>query len=168
MKRPFHSRASRDVRPRRRSAARRSMVSPGARLVRVEHVGRVEGGFANVISQYDYTYDAAGRRIEIARSGSAMSESRTDAYGFALDSNQLMLNELIQNKTFRNFDLSTTDKGEPLCEFDIELYKYFKSLIGKRIDYTVEKDNCRKFARSMNELIEELFEEFKSSLEGDY
>ena len=44
MKRPFHSRASRDVRPRRRSAARRSMVSPGERLVRVEHVGRVEGG----------------------------------------------------------------------------------------------------------------------------
>ena len=36
----------------------------------------------NVISQYDYTYDAAGRRIEIARSGSAMSESRTDAYGY--------------------------------------------------------------------------------------
>ncbi len=144
------------------------MVSLGGRLVRVEHVGRVEGGFSNVISQYDYTYDAAGRRIEIARFGSAMSESRADAYGFALDSNQLMLNELIQNKTFRNFDLSTTDKGEPLCEFDIELYKYFKSLIGKRIDYTVEKDNCRKFARSMNELIEELFEEFKSSLEGDY
>ena len=46
MKRPFHNRASRDVRPRRRLAARRSMVSPGARLVRVEHehVGRVEGG----------------------------------------------------------------------------------------------------------------------------
>ncbi|MBQ6339282.1 MAG: RHS repeat protein [Kiritimatiellae bacterium] len=36
----------------------------------------------NVISQYDYTYDAIGRRIEIARSGSAMSESRTDAYGY--------------------------------------------------------------------------------------
>ena len=46
MKRPFHSRASRYVRPRRQSAARRSMVSLGARLVRVEHehVGRVEGG----------------------------------------------------------------------------------------------------------------------------
>ena len=45
MKRPFHNRASRvaRVRPRRQLAARRSMVSPGARLVRVEHVGRVEG-----------------------------------------------------------------------------------------------------------------------------
>ncbi len=36
----------------------------------------------NVISQYDYTYDAAGRRIQIGRSGSAMSETRTDAYGY--------------------------------------------------------------------------------------
>ena len=44
MKYPFHSRASRDVRPRRQLAARRDVVSPGARLVRVEHVGRVEGG----------------------------------------------------------------------------------------------------------------------------
>ncbi|MBQ6142846.1 MAG: hypothetical protein IJI54_16355 [Kiritimatiellae bacterium] len=82
MKYPFHSRASRDVRPRRQSAARRDVVSPGARLVRVEHVGHVEGDFANVISQYDYTYDAAGRRIEIARFGSVMSESRTDSYGY--------------------------------------------------------------------------------------
>ena len=36
----------------------------------------------NVISQYDYTYDAVGRRVQIARSGSAMSETRTDAYGY--------------------------------------------------------------------------------------
>jgi RHS repeat-associated protein len=35
-----------------------------------------------VISQYDYTYDAAGRRTAMSRSGSAMSESRTDAYGY--------------------------------------------------------------------------------------
>ena len=82
MKRPFHNRASRDVRPRRQSAARRSVVLPGERLGRVGRVGRVEGDFANVISQYDYTYDAIGRRIEIARSGSAMSESRTDSYGY--------------------------------------------------------------------------------------
>jgi len=36
----------------------------------------------NTISQYDYTYDAAGRRVQIARSGSAMSENRTDVYGY--------------------------------------------------------------------------------------
>ena len=50
MKRPLHSRASRDVRPRRQSAARRSMVSPGARLVRVEHVERVEGGSSEPVA----------------------------------------------------------------------------------------------------------------------
>jgi len=44
MKYPFHNRASRDVRLRRQSAARRSMVSPGESFVRVEHVGHVEGG----------------------------------------------------------------------------------------------------------------------------
>jgi len=69
MKRSFHSCASRYVRPRRQSAARRSMVSLGARLVRVEHVGHVEGDFANVISQYDYTYDAAGRRMARTENG---------------------------------------------------------------------------------------------------
>ena len=37
----FHSRACRVARVRRQSAARRSMVSPGERLVRVGHV---EGG----------------------------------------------------------------------------------------------------------------------------
>ena len=36
----------------------------------------------NVISQYDYAYDAAGRRVQIARLGSAMSENRTDVYGY--------------------------------------------------------------------------------------
>ena len=36
----------------------------------------------NVISQYDYTYDAAGRRVAIARSGSAMSENRIVEYGY--------------------------------------------------------------------------------------
>ena len=36
----------------------------------------------NAISQYDYAYDAAGRRIQIARSGFAMSENRTDVYGY--------------------------------------------------------------------------------------
>ena len=50
MKRPLHNRASRDVRPRRQLGARRSMVSPGERLVRVEHVGRVEGGSSEPVA----------------------------------------------------------------------------------------------------------------------
>ena len=36
---------------------------------------------ANTISQYDYVYDVAGRRVQISRSGSAMSENRIDVYG---------------------------------------------------------------------------------------
>jgi len=36
----------------------------------------------NIISQYDYTYDAAGRRVQIGRTGSAMSENRIDVYGY--------------------------------------------------------------------------------------
>ena len=39
----------------------------------------INGG---VISQYDYVNDALGRRTEISRSGSMMSETRTDYYGY--------------------------------------------------------------------------------------
>ena len=36
----------------------------------------------NVISQYDSTYDSAGRRVAIIRSGLAMSETRADEYNY--------------------------------------------------------------------------------------
>ena len=36
----------------------------------------------NTISQYDYAYDAGGRRVQITRSGSAMSANRADVYGY--------------------------------------------------------------------------------------
>ena len=36
----------------------------------------------NVISQYDYTYDAAGRRITCAKSGSAFTQDDTISYGY--------------------------------------------------------------------------------------
>ncbi|MBQ6338829.1 MAG: zinc dependent phospholipase C family protein [Kiritimatiellae bacterium] len=36
----------------------------------------------NVISRYDYAYDAAGRRTQVACSGSAMRESRRDTYRY--------------------------------------------------------------------------------------
>ena len=39
----------------------------------------INGG---VVSQYDYVNDAAGRRTAITRSGSMMSETRTDHYGY--------------------------------------------------------------------------------------
>ena len=36
----------------------------------------------NVISQYDYTYDAAGRRVSCGKSGSAFAQSDTLSYGY--------------------------------------------------------------------------------------
>jgi len=94
MKYPFHNRASRDVRPRRQSAARRSMVSPGARLVRVEHVERVEGGSFEQIttrplvwnfstfqpfntSTYYYTHDMRPRRRRRVARRSVATEPRS-------------------------------------------------------------------------------------------
>ncbi len=49
----------------------------GSRLTQVRNAA--QGG---TVSQYDYTYDAASRRVSCAKSGSAMSESRTDTYGY--------------------------------------------------------------------------------------
>ena len=92
------------------------MVSPGESFGRVEHVGRVEGDSANVISQYDYTYDAAGRRTEIARSGSAMSESRTDAYGYN-DRNELT--NAAKNATFNEYAYQYDDIGNRLSSLDL-------------------------------------------------
>jgi RHS repeat-associated protein len=62
----------------------------------------------NVISQYDYTYDAAGRRVEIARSGSAMSENRTDVYGYNIR------NELVsatKNSEYTEYQYQYDDIG---------------------------------------------------------
>ena len=36
----------------------------------------------NIISQYDYTYDAAGRRVSCAKSGSAFAQNDTLSYGY--------------------------------------------------------------------------------------
>ena len=93
------------------------MVSPGARLVRVEHVGRVEGDFANVISQYDYTYDAAGRRIEIARFGSVMSESRTDSYGYNIRNELTSASKL--GGTMPEYAYQYDDIGNRITSFDL-------------------------------------------------
>ena len=36
----------------------------------------------NTISQYDYVYDAAGRRVEVSKSGSVFTQDDTIAYGY--------------------------------------------------------------------------------------
>ena len=49
----------------------------GSRLTQVRNAA--QGG---TVSQYDYTYDAASRRVSCAKSGFAMGEARTDIYGY--------------------------------------------------------------------------------------
>ncbi len=86
-----------------------------------------------VISQYDYTYDAAGRRIEIARSGTAMSESRTDAYGYNV----------------RNELTSATKTGGPQSPAAEYAYQYDD--IGNRITSTDLGINRAYTANSLNQ-----------------
>ena len=85
----------------------------------------------DVISQYDYTYDAAGRRIEIARSGTAMSESRTDSYGYNV----------------RNELTSATKTGGPASPE----YAYQYDDIGNRITSTDLTTNRTYTANSLNQ-----------------
>ena len=87
----------------------------------------------DVISQYDYTYDAAGRRIEIARSGTAMSESRTDAYGYNVR------NELTSAT-------KTEGPQSPAAE-----YAYQYDDIGNRITSTDLVTNRTYTANSLNQ-----------------
>ncbi len=87
----------------------------------------------DVISQYDYTYDAAGRRIEIARSGTAMSESRTDAYGYNV----------------RNELTSATKTGGPQSPAAEYAYQYDD--IGNRITSTDLGINRAYTANSLNQ-----------------
>jgi YD repeat-containing protein len=88
-----------------------------------------------VISQYDYTYDAAGRRIEIARSGTAMSESRTDAYGY----------------NTRNELISATKLGGPASVPATPDYAYQYDDIGNRITSTDLTTNRTYTANSLNQ-----------------
>ena len=84
----------------------------------------------NVILQYDYTYDAAGRRIEIARFGSVMSESRTDSYGYNI----------------RNELTSPSKLGGTMPE-----YAYQYDDIGNRITSTDLGTNRTYTANSLNQ-----------------
>ena len=89
----------------------------------------------NTISQYDYTYDAAGRRIEITRSGSAMSEHRTDAYGYNAR------NELISGaKQERTTSVPTTLE-----------YAYRYDDIGNRLSSLDIGTNCVYTVNSLNQ-----------------
>ena len=73
----------------------------------------INGG---VISQYDYVNDAIGRRTEISRSGSMMSETRLDAYGYN-DRNELT--NAVKNATLNEYAYQYDDIGNRLSSLDL-------------------------------------------------
>ena len=73
----------------------------------------INGG---VISQYDYTNDALGRRTAITRSGSMMSETRADYYSYN-DRNELIL--AIKNTEDTEYQYSYDDIGNRLSSLDL-------------------------------------------------
>ena len=73
----------------------------------------INGG---VVSQYDYVNDAAGRRTAITRSGSMMSETRTDGYGYN-DRNELIL--AAKNTEVTEHQYSYDDIGNRMYSFDL-------------------------------------------------
>ena len=73
----------------------------------------INGG---VISQYDYVNDAIGRRTAITRSGSMMSETRTDGYGYN-DRNELIL--AAKNTEGTEHQYSYDDIGNRMYSFDL-------------------------------------------------
>ncbi|MBQ3748883.1 MAG: RHS repeat-associated core domain-containing protein [Kiritimatiellae bacterium] len=72
--------------------------------------------FGSVVSQYDYVNDALGRRTEIARSGTRMTESRTDAYGYN-DRNELT--NAVKNAALSEYAYQYDDIGNRLSSLDL-------------------------------------------------
>ena len=87
----------------------------------------------SIISQYDYIYDAIGRRTEITRSGFVMSETRTDIYGYNIR------NELISASKVGVTGSATTE-----CA-----YQYDD--IGNRISSFDLGTNCTYSANNLNQ-----------------
>jgi YD repeat-containing protein len=65
---------------------------------------------------YDYVNDAAGRRTAITRSGSMMSETRTDAYGYN-DRNELT--NAVKNATLNEYAYQYDDIGNRTAALDL-------------------------------------------------
>ncbi len=73
----------------------------------------------DTISQYDYANDALGRRTEIARSGTAMSETRTDAYGYN-DRNELIYSRRgAESAEITEYAYAYDDIGNRLSSLDL-------------------------------------------------
>ena len=76
----------------------------------------INGG---VISQYDYVNDAAGRRTAITRSGSIMSETRTDYYGYNDRSELVSGTKDTAATNLTEYAYQYDDIGNRLLSFDL-------------------------------------------------
>ncbi|MBQ9431884.1 MAG: RHS repeat protein [Kiritimatiellae bacterium] len=83
-------------------------------------LAQVRSEFGGVtISQYDYENDALGRRTEIARSGTAMSKTRTDAYGYN-DRNELIYSRRgAESAEITEYAYAYDDIGNRLSSLDL-------------------------------------------------
>jgi RHS repeat-associated protein len=73
----------------------------------------------NVISQYDYTYDIAGRRVQISRSGSAMSETRTDEYGYNIRGELISAAKNTEDAKIIEYQYQYDDIGNRMTSLDL-------------------------------------------------
>ena len=73
----------------------------------------INGG---VISQYDYVNDAAGRRTAITRSGSMMSETRTDYYDY---NGRNELTNAVKNVSLNEYAYQYDDIGNRTAALDL-------------------------------------------------
>ena len=95
----------------------------------------------NVISQYDYAYDAAGRRIQIVRSGSAMSENRTDVYGYNARGELISAAKLGELGTaMTEYAYQFDDIGNRISSFDVGTNRTY--LANSLNQYTLISNLC--------------------------
>ena len=71
--------------------------------------------YGSVVSQYDYTNDEIGRRTAIARSGSKMTETRSDAYGY---NDRSELTNAVKNATLNEYAYQYDDIGNRETAFE--------------------------------------------------
>ena len=80
--------------------------------------------FGSVVSQYDYVNDAIERRTEISRSGTRMTETRSDAYGYN-DRNELT--NAVKNATLNEYAYQYDDIGNRLSSRDLGEGRQYES-----------------------------------------
>ena len=73
----------------------------------------------DVISQYDYTYDVAGRRVQIGRSGSAMSENRVDEYEYNIRGELISATKNAEGAKVLEYQYQYDDIGNRITSLDL-------------------------------------------------